>query len=212
MLFNLKLLDSSRDISNNILKALLPEVRSYFVDAINNLKINLPPVIKSAIINTPEYASISSGKLQLEFGIPDPQNKLSGLIDIWSTNTNIQYNQPTISSGRIKGSFSINMIKIDFSDVLYSDYAIVFDSFRGYTLPWLEWLLLYGNKTIIRNKSVIIGPNRLSRTGLAIMRDSNKSWKVPSEFAGTISDNWITRAIDAASTEIELTIDKAFDI
>ena len=42
------------------------------------------------------------------------------------------------------------------------------------------------------------------------MQPSQKSWKVPSEFSGTINDNWITRAIDQATPEIEKMLDGAF--
>ena len=104
------------------------------------------------------------------------------------------------------------MIRSDFSDVLSSDSGFVIDALRGYQLPWLEWLLLEGNKAIISKQEVIIGPNKFSRTGLAIMRPSNKSWRVPSEFAGTIKDNWITRAIDNSESQINELLDKAFSL
>lgn len=207
----MKLLESDKQISNIILNAVLPEVSNYLKDAINYLKSNLPPIIRSAIINTPEYESIARGELQYEFGIPDPGSKLSGLLDIWSSNININYTPPVISNNRIKGSFSAKMIRVDFSDVLYSDYAIVYDSLRGYSLPWLEWLLLEGNKTIIKNQNVILGYNKYSRTGYALMKDSSTSWSVPSQYAGTISNNWITRALDKAENDISNIIDKALD-
>lgn len=211
MLFNLKLLDNNKIITNNILQALLPEVNNYLKDVVSYLQSSLPPVIRNAIINTPEYDSISGGTLKYEFGIPDPSSKLSGLLELWSRNIQINYSAPKISNGSIRGSFSANMIRVDFSDVLYSDYAVVYDALRGYSLPWLEWLLLEGNKTIIKNQDVVLGPNRSSRTGFALMRPSPSSWKVPSEYSGTISDNWITRAIDNAENEINSAIEKALD-
>lgn len=211
MLFKLKILESNGQISQEIMRALLPDIIDYFKDIIYYLKVNLPPIVRNAIINTTEYQSILSGQLQYELGIPDPESKLSGLLDIWSQNIKVVYNAPTVSGNKIKGSFSVNMIRVDFSDVLYSDYAIVYDTLRGYSLPWLEWLLLEGNKTIISNYGVVIGPNRSSRTGMAVMRQGSGSWKVPSQFAGTIGDNWITRAIDSAEGEIENIINKALD-
>jgi hypothetical protein len=212
MLFNLKLVENDSTIINSILKALLPEVDKYFKKSINNLKSSLPLVVNKAITNAPEYSSIQGGILKYNFGIPDPDNKLAGLIDIWSNNIAINYTQPVILRNTIKCNLSAGMIKIDFSDVLYTDYAIVIDNVRGYSLPWLEWLLLEGNKTIIKNQKIIFGPNKASRTGFAIMRDSTtSSWKVPSQYAGTLRDNWITRSIDDAASEIENVIDKAFE-
>lgn len=212
MLFKVNLLESNKQIAQNILKALLPDTAKYLKDIIKYLQNNLPIVVKQAIINTPEYNSLLGGELQYELGIPDPSSKLAGLLDIWSTNIKINYSAPVISNSRIKGSFSANMIKVDFSDVLYSDYAIVYDNFRGYSLPWLEWLLLEGNKSIIKNHSVVFGPSKYSRTGYAIMKESSSSWKVPSQYAGTISDNWITRALDNAESQINNTIEQAMQV
>lgn len=212
MLFKISLLESNKQIAQNILKALLPDTTKYLKDIIRYLQNNLPPIVRQAIINTPEYTALLGGNLQYEFGIPDPSSKLAGLLDIWSTNIKINYSPPTISNSKIKGSFSANMIKVDFSDVLYTDYAIVYDTMRGYTLPWLEWLLLEGNKTIIKNQSVIFGSNKYSRTGFAVMRDSSSSWRVPSQYAGTISDNWITRAIDGAESQINSVIEQAMQV
>ena len=211
MLFKLNIVETNDIIYNDILKALLPEVIAYFKKAVQQLKQNIPPVIKQAIINSPEYISLLDGQLKYEFGIPDSSQKLTGLLDLWSSNVDIKYTAPSISGNKIKASFTISMIKIDFNDVLFSDYAIVYDSFRGYSLPWLEWLLLEGNKTIIKQQDVVIGPNKLSRTGMAIMKNSSKSWKVPSQFAGTISDNWITRAINSVDNDINNIIEKALN-
>lgn len=70
---------------------------------------------------------------------------------------------------------------------------------RGYQLPWLKWLLVEGTKPIVKNYAVKFGPNKSSRTGMAVMVNSSSNWSVPSEFAGTISSNWISRAIDDIS-------------
>lgn len=210
MNFTLKLVESNSAISQKIIDALLPQVRDFMVDSINKLKKELPPVIKSIVINTPEYESILNGKLKYEFGLPDSSSKLAGLLDLWSTNLSYSFKPPKKSKTQIVSNISVSAIKIDFSDVLYSDYAIMYDGLRGYALPWLEWLLLEGNKSIIRNYEVKFGSNRYSRTGNAIMKTSSASWSVPSEFAGTISDNWITRAIDGAENEINDLLDRIF--
>lgn len=210
MRFSLKLLDSSKMIESKILNALLKQVTASMDDNINKLKLQLPSIITTAIENSPEYSSLLNGKLKYEFGIDNSSAKLAKLISVWSTNIEYDYKAPFVQGSKIKSSFSANMIRADFSDVLYTDFAIMYDTLRGYSLPWLEWLLLEGNKTIIKNHEVIFGPNPVSRTGLAVMRPSRSSWKVPGEFAGTQSDNWITRAIDSASGDIQQLLDGLF--
>lgn len=203
MKYSIKILESKNEITNRILKALLPDIQKYMQTAINIMKVNLPFIIRDAITNTEEYSSLIGGKLKYEFGIPDPEIKIAGLLSVWSQNINISYSQPIIFKDQIKSSFSISMIRVDFSDVLYTDYAKVYDIDRGYVLPWLEWLVLEGNKVIVKDHRVVFGGNRRSRTGFAIMRgDSGSAWKVPAQFAGTESDNWITRAIDSSIPDV----------
>lgn len=208
MILSLKLIDNNSKIYTSILDALLPQVNKYMISSTNEIKSKIPNIIKTAIINTPEYESLINGKLKYELGVDSSTEKLAGLIEIWSGKILVNYKQAKISSNKIVSSVSINMIKADFSDVLYSEYAYVVDSFRGYSLPWLEWLLLEGNKTIVKDYSVKIGLNKYSRTGLAVMIPSKKSWRVPSEFAGTISNNWITRAIDNSQNDIADSINR----
>lgn len=210
MKFSVKLLESDDLIAKKIMDALIPDIEKFMVSGVNRLKSELPNIIKNTIVNTPEYESILNGKLKYEFGLPDSSNKLAGLLDIWSTTLDYTFKPPKKYKGQIIGSFSVSAIRVDFSDVLYSDYAIMYDSLRGYTLPWLEWLLLEGNKTIIDNYDVKFGPNKYSRTGNAVMKSSSSSWSVPSEFAGTISDNWITRAIDSANNDINDLLNRIF--
>lgn len=210
MKFEFKLLNSAKEIESKILYALLKPSSVSMMNSIKKLKIELPLLITAAIENSPEYSSISNGKLRYELGIDNADSKLAQLVSVWSSNIEYNYSPPSIVGNRIKSSFSANMIRVDFADVLYYDFANVIDSVRGYSLPWLEWLLLEGNRTIIQNHEVVFGPNRRSRTGLAVMRQSSSSWKVPAEFAGTQDDNWITRTLNNASGDIQKLLDGLF--
>lgn len=211
MKISFKLLENNKIISDKILTALLPEINKYLKNKLQYIRTNLPPLVMNALTNAEEYSALIGGQLQYEFGIPDPVNKLDEILRVWSNNVVIQYNAPIIAGSQLKSSFSFSIIRSDFSDVLSTDGAFVIDNLRGYQLPWLEWLLLEGNKIIIPKQEVVIGPNKFSRTGYAVMRQSNKSWRVPSQFAGTINNNWITRAIDSSESEINNFLTKAFE-
>jgi hypothetical protein len=142
-------------------------------------------------------------------GIPDASSKIYSLINMWISNMVIDYNPPTMTNSSIRSSFSAKLIRANFSDVLGTDETYINDSLRGYSLPWLEWLLLDGNAIIIPNYDVVMGSNPRSRTGSAVMRGSTSSWKVPDQFSGTISDNWITRAISNSQDKIQKLLERA---
>lgn len=204
---SLDILESNDEISKKILQALIPQINNFLQNAFNKIKPKLVSIVIEAIKAAPEYNSLLSGQLQAEFGIPDSSSRLNNLLNIWE-NITFELQQATIKNNEITGGFILNMIKSDYSDVINSDSAI-FTTEKGTDLRWLEWLLLFGNKTIIKDYTIILGPNPRSRTGKAIMRGvTSGKWRVPPEFAGYANDNWITRAIDSVDDEINNLLQK----
>ena len=137
MKIDLQILESESQISSSINKALLPQVKTYMNDGVNEVKKILPSYVNSVVTNSREYNSLISGKLRYNLGIPDAGDKLAGLIQLWTSNIEYLYLPPNIIGDEIKSSFRASLFRIDFSDVLYSSYAQVFDNERGYILPWL---------------------------------------------------------------------------
>lgn len=180
MKIQFKIVESNREIENKILKALLPEIAKLMKNASQNISKEIKNLVVRAIENSPEYISLVSGSLKAEFGLPDPEQRLSELLNIWIKNIKVFFNPATISNSRIKSSFKLELIQSDFSDVLGSNAAILIDGLSGKSVYWLEWLSLAGDKTILKDYTVVYGPNKRSRTNLAIMRSqSGSKWRVP---------------------------------
>lgn len=202
MKLSLKLIESDSAISSKILESIKPLMDQAFKKALPRIKIRISEEMKKALMSEPEYQSLISGQLKYEFGIP-VQQKVNNIIDLWVSNISTTYKGVRAGTRGLVGGLSLDMIKSSYDDVLGSDSAIVVDSLSGVVLPWLEWLLLYGNKIVIRDYRVQFGSNSRSRTGMAIMIESKGSnWRVPTQFAGTISNNWVTRAMDKLDDKI----------
>ena len=196
MQFSLSLLESESAIKQMVLDSIKDHIQTAFYKARMVLAKTIPAEIYKAIVSEPEYQSLLTGKLRYEFGIPEAAQKVNEIVNIWTNNVIVTVTPITLSGSGLKGGFSINMINSNYEDVLTSDNALVFDGLSKAVLPWLEWLLLYGSKIIVKNYTVQVGPNPYSRTGLAIMTPSKENWRVPPEFAGTSTNNWVTRALD----------------
>jgi len=208
---HINILESNDEISQKILKALLPEVTKYFNKAFNQCKKEITTIVSNAIVSSPEYQSIMSGKLKYEFGLPDSGSRLASILSFWKY-LDIQYDKPKIIKNQINSYFTLSMIKSDYSDVL-SSAAATFKTEKGSDLEWLQWLLLFGDKVIIKDYSVEIGPNPRSRTGNAVMVGNTRGrWGVPPEFSGTSQNNWITRAIDSADGAINELLNKCLKV
>lgn len=210
MTFNISLdiKNSDAEINQKILNVLKPQVNSYFRKVISTIKTPIIELVIQSIKSAPEYSSLLSGDLKYEFGLPDSDQRLDRILKFWEK-LYIDNSPIKIVSNKLTGNFILKMIQSDFSDVINSSAAVL-KTEKKQELNWLEWLLLFGNQTIIKNYEVEFGSNPRSRTGQAVMRGvKNGKWSVPSEFAGTINDNWITRAIDSIDPQINNILLKA---
>jgi hypothetical protein len=204
----INLVETQDEIEDKILRALRPEVNKYLKKIFDNIKPQVINIVTNAIINSPEYNSLLSGQLKYEFGLPDSDSRINTILQFWKK-VNAEYKTVLIQRKKLVGGFVINMIDQSYADVLNLSVSS-FITEKGSILNWLEWLLLFGNKTIIKDYTVEIGPNPRSRTGQAVMKGIQKSkWSVPSQFSGTPNDNWITRAIDSATPQINKLFNQA---
>lgn len=202
MKFSLNLIESDSDIKSKILIEMRNHLQQAMIRSIPSIRQLVPSEIKDVLMTEPEYQSLINGKLKGEFGLSNASQKVNEIIDIWINNVRIMVSPATISGSRIKGGFKLDMIDSSYDDVLANDGAIVIDGTSGVVLPWLEWLLLYGNQIIVKNYEVQVGSNARSRSGIAIMVPSKNNWRVPPEFAGTITGNWVTRALNRLDDSI----------
>lgn len=206
--YNINIVESNEQIANRILKALKVDLDKYLSKIFDKAKPKIVNLIHNAITSSPEYNSLLSGDLKYEFGLPDSDSRVKTILNFW-TKINAEYKKVTINGSKLSGGFTLSMIKSDYSDVLSSS-AAVFKTEKGTDLNWLEWLLLFGSKTIIKDYEVEFGYNPRSRTGQAVMRGVKRGkWSVPYEFSGTQNNNWITRAIDSVESDIYKTLSEA---
>lgn len=196
MKINIKLLESNSVITKNILQEISKYIDVAISKSLTGIKQDIEKIVLDSVKNEPEYLSLKNGQLRYEFGIPNTSvvdsilQKIINTINIHKKNTT--FNQSGVVGGFVLTALDENDI-ISFTSL---PEAMVIDTKNGYSLPWLQWLLLEGAKPIVKNYDVKVGPNRASRTGMAIMVKDSGSWSVPNSFIGTRNSNWFTRAID----------------
>lgn len=206
MIIDLKILESNSQIRQAILESIKNHVDQALNKSIAPISSEIKSVVSLALKTEPEYQSLIGGTLRIEFGIADTES-VDLVIDQMVNTLSITKNPTSITNLGLSGGFILTMIKSDDIDgIIHSESASVITE-KGIKLPWLEWLLFHSNKPIIRNYEVRLGPNPSSRTGMGIMVESNKNWRVPPEYAGMQQDNWTTRAI----SRVEYQIPKIFE-
>lgn len=202
MNISIKILESNQQITKSILQILQKELSKTISKAIPFIQQKIIESLKQALKQEPEYSSLLAGKLKAELGLPNSIS-IDSIIEQLADTTTVTAKPISIVSNGLGGGILIRAIQSDnISNIIFSDQAYVVDS-KGYSMPWLEWLLLKGNETaIVKQYDVKYGSYPTSRSGMAVMVKSDQNWRVPPEFKGTAEDNWTTRAISRIDTEI----------
>jgi len=201
MNIGIKILESDSTIAKKILNALQPELSRVFNKAISKIESDIQKALVLALKQEPEYGQLISGILRTEFGIADTAN-VEVIVQKLAETTRVRVSPVLVAGNGLKGGIIIEAIQSDnISNIINADEAYVVDR-KGYSMPWLEWLLLRGNSVLVKGYEVKYGPSPNSRSGNGIMVNSNQDWRVPPEYKGTAESNWTTRAISRLDREI----------
>jgi hypothetical protein len=193
MSISIKLVDSKAQFARAVNKALSEELN-------NNLKKNKDRALKQVkslipawIEEQPEIQSILDqgvfGSLNAQFGfiVGTAPEAVSAIVSAVSESVFVEFGQV---KSDLSGGITFYFQPDTFSNLLSLPQASI-PALTG-PLPWLEWLLTRGSTTIVSGYSY--NPDDSGRSGGGTMR-LGSAWRVPPQFAGTIEDNFISRAL-----------------
>ena len=185
-------------------KALQDMLRGQIKDVVRQNRKSVINIFYQALINSETYAALMDNwGLQGDLGVyPEYVIQTTKLI---SEMINIE---PMPPRSRDLGGIRVTLVRDNLEPILNSPLA-QYETNKGVTIPWLEWLLTAGSNVLVADYSVgaELNPGRYSRTGVLIMFPHNGgNFSISPAYAGTINDNWITRAANAALPEIEKTL------
>lgn len=191
-----KLLESDQFIIKKILNGLAEEfnirVQQKLPSIMNKIRQKTVILFKQ----TDTYTSLVNGDLAAHFGLPSSsrQSMVDAIIQKIADNMEAEFKPVKARAGGFTGGLELRVLVNNFSDILSMSEAFVLTE-KGQVLPWLEWLLIKGNKLIISDHEIhLIGGH--GRSGGAIMvKNTASAWRVPSQYSGVMSDNWLTRAL-----------------
>lgn len=175
----------------------------------NSIKRGTKSILEAALRSQPEYQDMvaQDGRLRAELGVVNSESAMEGLVRAWVGSTNVRIHRPRIIGGKIVGTIlSVRAIQADYQDVL-NHASASYTTEKGAVIPWLEWLLTRGSDILIVSHNVWTSPTPTvrSRTGTNTLmkKSSGQGWGIPTEYAGTVNNNFATRAVVTAMPEIE---------
>jgi len=192
-----KLLETQPQIRQKILQALVVKLQP----VIKNIAINTDKFIKDNFRNQIQDDDIivalqSHGRLYFEIGVPNIVARIRKITEVWIDNAIFVPNVVTYNKKGISGGFTFQMVKSDYSDVLNQARAVFkVGNEQNSILPWLQWLLMEGGKSVIIGYDFMNLPGR-GRTGGGIMitNSTKGTWEVP--ISDGPEDNFVTRAVN----------------
>ena len=163
-------------------------------------------IVRQAITDSPEYYSLlgrGATDLQAHFGLIAPTTIVN---DIIYQIQDAMRADIILAKGinDLNGGISIKILKSNFSDALSARNASYLS--KDHVIDWLRWLLFEGTRPITREGGVSydieFGFYPKSRSKKAVMKQKSSTWSVPHEFAGTVGDNWLTRAMNGIEVKV----------
>lgn len=193
MTISFKITDSVKTVEKNINSAIAEYINITLSSNTNNIIREIKSYIPLWIKSQPEIISLLSNDTQSlagYFGIPSERGSIVENI-VSSVVGSLSFKFIKYKDSLSRGGFELYIQPDNFLNLLGLPQGHTV--YNGGDLHWLDWLLLRGDEIIISNYryNPAKGFGR-SRLGNMIKGDV---FRVPPQFSGTSSDNFITRAL-----------------
>lgn len=216
MKLSLDVITTQAEIIKNIHQIMLDHIGNTFTKTAQTIKTPLSRIVDKAIRSTPEYNSLLDGQLKGEFGLIAPEGILNNIINRITDTIEVKLNNLHINRTGLEGGLEVGIL---LTTNEYADLMTVRNTSyksHGYDITWLKWLLSSGD-AVVNNFQIIYNLDAIqaqkSRSGKAIMIEGGQ-WalvkQIPSEWTGTLDNNFLTRGLAEVTQEIEDTIKTEF--
>jgi len=210
IIFGINLITKPETIKKKILKSLISQLKTKIPALRPRIESIVKGLIGKYIKLSPEYLSFGGGILQQELGVLDPYSSLDDMLAILVNTVTVKMRPVYQRGGQIGGGFTVRAVPTDF----YNQVSTLgtYTSENGHEVPWLNWLLTAGDKIILKDYRINFGgrSKMFSRTGGPIMTKNSEGWgvgvsssRVPPQFSGTPTNNFVTRAMTTMAPELE---------
>lgn len=204
MNFSLKI-NKNQQNYDAILSALTKEVNTQMKSSASSVEVGIKEVVGDAILDSNEMKSLIGGSLQGHLGIRPGDND-NAVFQITQAVMNAVYITWIPMTNKRPGKLEILIQPSNFANLLSlraGEVDAVHKLDGPYTMEWLDWLLTLGDTPIVKGYEYQMGTT--GRSGQGIMKKKQGStWRVPPEFAGTLEDNFVTRALDEETVEKQI--------
>lgn len=172
-------------------------------------KKNVSEIVQKALFASPTTSSLLSGKLKDDFGLTNNIANTAVNNIIKAISENIELKIISSNNGSLVSTVIIQLLPSDIKK-LVSVGGASFPSTRG-QVDWLEWLLTRGSQIVVGDFWLYPKARGKTRSGgtsimVEIGQTPRQPFRVDPAHAGTIDDNFITRALEPFYNDILIAV------
>ncbi len=205
---SIELLGSASDFEKYIMRAIEAQMDKAVNKSIKTIESQSKPIIRSAISDCDEMKSLLSGQLRGELGLSPSaaRNAIDNISE--AVSEAISFTNTDSKTKKGTGGLEVHFQPTSFSNVLSISNGSY--SYKKRTtlwghivsakveIDWLDWLLRRGDSIIV-SKFTYKPQIGKGRSGQGKM-EKGGSWRISPTYAGTLQDNFITRALQSKTT------------
>lgn len=201
--------ENDEQIVRKILIEIRDQIKNRLRTISKSIEENIKDYISFCIKDSDFYNNLVYGKLRSDLGVVDPTMAMSQIIDALKSTVMVTTSDVRVYNNLgVQTTITVKAIPDDFQSVLSTSMA-QYTTPNGQVVPWLSWVLFEGTSPVVLDYELVYGQPMFSRTGDAIMRmQPGSKWSIPSEFAGTVRNNFITQALNSNIPKLEEMLDK----
>lgn len=199
-----KIKQSTEKIKADIIEIIRAEAKARIRKNRPRIRKLIKYEIFKAVFECPEMESARNGTLKYDFGLDSDPTFI-----IAEAASNAFTTRYTIDPSNIF-LFTINIQPTSYMNLLSLPEAFQITE-KGESLPWLEWLMIYGS-FVVAIDGYGVKYTSGGRSGGAVMikgYNYGEPFMVNPRYSGTVFDNFITRALDKHTQDI---IDSVWEI
>jgi hypothetical protein len=200
----INLIDKIGVVKQRVNKALAEQVNASLIKQRQTITNKLQIMVRRWVSMQPEMIELKTGgkgSLSSQLGLrAGTENVITEkIINSIASSTHVDFQK--VSNDLKKGGLILKCQLESFSDLLSMPDGFIEDNALAGKLHWLQWLLTEGHRVIVVGYSYE-GVSGYGRSHGGVM-GLNGSWRVPPQYAGTLGDNFVTRALSHREKDIE---------
>lgn len=195
---------SSAEFKRMVMQGIADHINSVVGKIAGDVRETIKPLVYDAVYDCHEMQALRSSDLRAAMGLNPPQAR-----DVSSQIAESVSSSLIVESGKVTPKNLSTMISIYVQPAGLDNVLSVGGSTVNYTstegkqvtIPWLDWLLTEGDRILVSGFSLELGQGLGRSWGGRMVETPTGSWRIEPQYAGTLTDNFITRALSEKKLE-----------